>query len=450
MSAPAPRRFVGDLSATPAVGRTPALPVLDKDTLRQLDLLATHGQGGARPEDVTLARQIAKVLATPSHAYPVALRLSLVGQMFSEILTDPHLPQRLHPQFERLRLPMIRIAVTDNCFFTDAEHSARMLMNRATGIGTLALIATAGGQLQAEETINGIGNQIALSALLMRPNLLRLATIPDTAISSFLNSQRDNAALRREAVELRTRRIAAQELEAQLLGRRLPREILAFLRDGWITMMASQLRHSGVQAASWGQGTDLLARLLMHFDPRSAAAQRERPEQLLAEAASRFREAGLRSAKVTQMTAQLKLALSSPDARKITPTSAVTTEAEAIAAGYRVLRANEDDEPASGHDHFGMPTPEQQLIQLILTPEHWFRVFDAQDGRTLWLKVDRHYPQQDRVTFTGFDAERSLTLRASRVTEDLLCGRSEPINPTENMRRALSALHSNRSAQSAA
>src|SRR5581483_611721 len=80
------------------------------------------------------------------------------------------------------------------------------------------------------------------------------------------------------------------------------------------------------------------------------------------------------------------------------------------------------------------------LLRDVLAPESWFRVFDAEHNQTRWLKLNSFYPDQDSVTFTGFDESLKLSIRARRFAEHLASGQSEPINPDDAAKEALERL----------
>jgi len=85
-----------------------------------------------------------------------------------------------------------------------------------------------------------------------------------------------------------------------------------------------------------------------------------------------------------------------------------------------------------------------ELLGRILQPESWFRVFDAAQNQTRWLKLASFHAQQGSVTFAGFDEASRLGLRAARLIDDLVSGQSEPINPTPPARDALAQLRDGR------
>jgi hypothetical protein len=74
-----------------------------------------------------------------------------------------------------------------------------------------------------------------------------------------------------------------------------------------------------------------------------------------------------------------------------------------------------------------LPTP-QRLLEQLLRIGAWFRVYDRRSQGTRWLKLNSWFPQVKRASFTEFDGHNALTVTADDLLEDLLEGRSEPID----------------------
>lgn len=74
-----------------------------------------------------------------------------------------------------------------------------------------------------------------------------------------------------------------------------------------------------------------------------------------------------------------------------------------------------------------LPTP-QQLLDQLLRVGAWFRVYDKRSQGTRWLKLTSWFPQVRRASFSEFDGHNPLTVTAADLLEDLLEGRSEPID----------------------
>lgn len=563
-----------------------SIPVLDAATRDSLKAIGSHSTGH-RPQDAQFAADLLLMAsiddpsqATVNRVAP-AQRMSLVGQMCNEILSDPHLPATMRPLFERLRFPLIKIAIADNTFFGNRIHPVRRLVAEAAETAASSRIGSHAVVHRLEERLRQIADQIDLSATFVRPQVNLLQPLTMQEIASFLDQQREESESRRENVLNKVRRTVAQELEVHTLGRKPTPALINFLRVGWGPLMAARLLRHGMNSRQWIDATTRFTQLLSGLDTSEVtpevAAQREdtcttitkdllaigmrdlRAETAVGYLRVAFTEADERIAKLSpeeRVAAEFELfspmesaavlaefpapkskssepvpeflpqflpnstpapaaAAPPPTARiEIPPgtqplnidvgtaaalavnaaasasaasaasassaaaatsaaSAAATAAASAAASAIAIVGSGGDDKakPAATPAKAASPTPaapparkrpprsaaveampgehiteatDAELVGLCLTPESWFRVYDSKNGQTLWLKVASYYPERGSVGFNGFDAKKSMSMKVSRLLDDLVSGRSEPVNASPVQQRALAELRARR------
>lgn len=571
-----------------------SIPVLDAATRDALKAIGSHSTGH-RPQDANFAADLLLLASIddPSQAtvrrVAPAQRMSLVGQMCNEILSDPHLPPTMRPLFERLRFPLIKIALADGSFFGNRVHPVRRLVAEAAETAASSRVGSHAVVHRLEERLRQIADQIDLSATFVRPQVNLLQPLSMQEIASFLDQQREESETRRENVLNKVRRTVAQELEVHTLGRKPTPSLINFLRVGWGPLMAARLLRHGMNSRKWIDATTRLTQLLSGMeigevtpdvaayredackaiadDLRAIGMRENRSETAVAYLRQAFVEADERIAKLSpeeRIAAEFDLlspmetaavlaefpapkgsaedapeflpqflpggtpspaapapapapkaetkpatpptvpaakltvppgtqplnvdpsiaaalavnaaasataasAASASSAAAATSAASAAATAAASAAASAIALSGSGASPAKpvGKDKPAAPTPstpppkkrpprspaveaipgehiaeatDSELVGLCLTPESWFRVYDAKNGQTLWLKVASYYPDRGSVGFNGFDAKKTLSMRVSRLIDDLVRGRSEPVNASPVQQRALAEL----------
>jgi hypothetical protein len=60
--------------------------------------------------------------------------IDVVGSLFDQILSDPRVPPQMARQIARLQLPVLRVALADNTFFSSRKHPVRRFVNRIASL----------------------------------------------------------------------------------------------------------------------------------------------------------------------------------------------------------------------------------------------------------------------------------------------------------------------------
>ena len=555
-------------------------PILDGSTRHALREVC-RASAGYRPQDASFAEELLNISDVETSEVPTVQRvaptqrMSLVGQMCNEILSDPHLPGSMRPLFERLRYPLIKIALADGTFYSNRAHPVRRLIAEAAETAASSRVASPAVVRRLEERLRHIAEQIDLSATFVRPQIAFLLPLTMLEIASFLDQQREESETRRENVLGKVRRTVAQELEVHTLGRKPPAPLVHFLRMGWGPLMAARLLRHGMNSRAWIDAINRLVQILASLDVMDVTPdQRAMRAEILKTVGLDLGEIGMRDDKVTTAQAFLEKAYAEVDERmaKLTPeerewrtnelelltptenaavlaefpvpgskptrapsveaarepvrteaprdplldfvitippaapavtpraTPPVVLDAPIVASAPSTAPAAKSTEspaarapartappttpstppPAASTTTSAAPvqaskpaetqakpvtpkseaaqapaapvtqpvlepeinasTTDAELLALCLTAESWFRVFDVSNGQTLWLKVSRYYPEHDSVGFNGFDAKKTLSIRASKFIQDMVAGRSEPVNASPVQMRAMNEL----------
>jgi hypothetical protein len=401
-------------------------------------------QGARASTDSQLANELAAALRGAidgsgmpgvSGEAPVQ-RLSLANQYFDALLSEPLLPESARPLLESLRFPVIKSALADPGFFTNGQHPLRQLLGELIDLGISGAIGDAVPQRKFRDSIRQVAERADVDAALVRTALNNLKPLDGPQLDQFLEQLREQEHSRREVLLTKVRRLVAQELDVQTVGRDVPSPAQNLLLSGIGPLMAVRLLRHGRGSAPYREAHDLLERLLDSLDLAVPTEQRVAERKALCDAiAAALASIGMRRERIDDLVSGLREAYESIDRKAMEADELrkqnATGEPEAAAAAA----------PAAAPPEQVLPTVTvMELLSRILAPESWFRVYDPERNLTRWLKLASFYVNQDSVSFSGFDEGIKLNLRASRFADDLVEGRSEPINPDARAREALDQL----------
>lgn len=409
--------------------------LIDAHTLGALQYVGGGGRGPSRRySDAVLAAELAAAARGQSvegldagHAWASVQRAGLVGRMFNDILADPHMPGAIKPIFDDLRFPAIKAALRDIAFFSNPEHPVRALINELATMAASSRAAEPQTQARMRELVEKVRSQFDIAPEQVRPAVEKAQAVAEADIERFLEEQLEQGRRRRQAILDKAKRVVAQELQIHTLGHSLPEGVWPLLNSGWAPMMGVTLLRQGAGSAAWATGIELLVRIVHSLTPDEAQpGARDAERQSIKDALrARITEVGMPAARCDELLAGLSRCYAELD-------RAAPAKAPAAPAPERAPPAA----PAA-------TTPER-LLQLLLVRGAWFRVFDRQHGNTRWLKVALYDPVHNRVAFAEFDGRNALNLDGADLLEDLLNGRSEPIDPSPPGRHALRELQAAR------
>lgn len=433
-----------------------------QEMLRRYGLDPASVQRASNPMGAELAGLLQTLIASASSPAVQAStqRLSLAGRMFDDLMAEPMLPEPLRPAIEKLRYPVYKTALSDPSFFANQAHPLRKLLSDMVELAVSAQTSEA-AQTQLRETMR-TASALQTGPALVADALNSAQPVPEGEVEGFLTQMREQTRARREALLVRVRRQVAQELEVQTLGRRVPDPVMDLLRGGVGPLMAVRLLKNGRGSGPYQEAQSMMEGVLksLEFIPPASPEVLETREQLLSKIVTALADIGMAEDKVESLLNGLQEVYKLLDSAEAAPGVAVGAQTERLTEREEHLLMSDIDQQAarekareeqrasqaaaqpaaaaSGADAASATV--MDLLRRLLAPESWFRVYDAEHNQTRWLKLNSFYPEQDSVTFTGFDESLKLSIRAHRFAEHLASGQSEPINPDDSAREALEQL----------
>lgn len=451
----------GSTGAAGAAGYGPGY-VQAQEMLRRFALDPASVQRSSNPLGAELSGLLQTLIsgaASPA-VQASTQRLSLAGRMFDDLMAEPMLPEPLRPVLEKLRYPVYKTALSDPSFFANQAHPLRKLLSDMVELAVSAQTSES-AQTQLREAMR-TASALQTGPALVADALNSAQPVPEGEVEGFLTQMREQTRARREALLMRVRRQVAQELEIQTLGRRVPDPVMSLLRGGVGPLMAVRLLKNGRGSGPYQEAQALMEGVLksLEFIPPASPSELETREQLLSKIVTALADIGMGEDKIESLLNGMQEVYKLLDSAESAPGAGVGAQTERLTEREEHLLMADIDQgreapreepagktaapppaPADSSAGAAEPAPSvMELLQRVLSPESWFRVYDAEHNQTRWLKLNSFYPEQDSVTFTGFDESLKLSIRAHRFAEHLASGQSEPINPDDEAKSALEQL----------
>jgi hypothetical protein len=444
----------GSGTSGPGAGTAGAPQQLDPQTLNALKKLEAadrapaqfyygNAQLAADLADAARGRPIAGW--APGQAAAYVQRTGLVGQMFNDILSDPHLPESLRMPFDTLRLSVIKTALDDPQFIADPAHPVRSLVNELGTIAAAARTAESESLRRIERLVDEIRSQFEVAAESVRASTASAKPVAPEDAERFVEQQGAQAEVRRLAMIKKVRRIVAEELQLRTLGLSLPLEVRPLIYSAWAPMMSVHLLRGGPEGIDWRNGLAQLEAVLAALDPASEVATDVVRRTVLIEGLRKsFAAVGLVESRIDLVLAGLAKALDGVHDAGRTAGTATETASAASASSAETLTDHAPDlttaaaaVAAAVKPAARTPEANRALLDLLIVPGAWFRIFDRDRQCSRWLKAVALYPGMDCAAFAEFNGKNTLLVKASLLLDDLAARRAEPLDVSPATRRAL-------------
>lgn len=416
---------VAGLTTAHAAGAGGVTP-LDPQTMSVLRELEDADRPRSGYDNARLAADLAAAARgrpiagwAPGQAAAYVQRTGLVGQMFNDILADPHLPETLRSPFDRLRLSVIKTALKDSQFIADPAHPVRSLVNELAGIAAAARTAETESLRRIERLVDEIRSQFEIAAETLQTPGDDTRPMPADDAERFVAQQAAQGEVRRLAMIRKVRRIVTEELQLRTLGLALPLDVRPLIYSAWAPMMSVHLLRSGPESAEWRGGLDLLEAVLAAIDPvQGTGPDAQERDALLQRLRASFSGVGLAATRIDGVLAGLSRTLDALASARTSATAAASPPPAPPAA------------PAA-------PPDARALLDQLIVPGAWFRLFDHDRQCSRWLKAVALYPGMDCAAFAEFNGKNTLLVKSGVLVDDLAAQRAEPLDVSPATRRML-------------
>ena len=180
--------------------------------------------------------------------------VDLVGMIFRYMLDDENLHDVVKSLLSNLHTPYLKLALTDNTFLDNYQHSARILLNS---------MAEVGGRWVRDKEDRTVLPKIKTIVETVLKGFIDDASIFDRLLEDF-SRFKDNLEKRSKMVEQRntesqqgmerlevSKHQAADELEQRMDKRGVPDKVREALRKPWSDFLAFNLLRHGVDSLTW-------------------------------------------------------------------------------------------------------------------------------------------------------------------------------------------------------
>jgi hypothetical protein len=284
------------LASRPAELGSSVLQGLDSDTdnvgLQPLGQPRSTGyaggggtRGGASPGSslmaVNLIRAHRDELRQASTGTLDHMVIDVVGSLFDQILSDPRVPPQMARQIARLQLPVLRVALSDNTFFSSRKHPVRRFVNRIASLACAFDEFDDGPGKHFLERVGGLVQEIVQGDF----DQIEVYTAKLTALENFIANQAKEDVQQSSAAasvvdskesDLRTQQRYMLQLQAALAPLSLQDYLRSFLAQVWSQALAHATRTDGAQSELVQRLKNAGRDLVMSVQPKGSPAMRKK------------------------------------------------------------------------------------------------------------------------------------------------------------------------------
>ncbi len=213
------------------------------------------------------------------------ITMDVIGLLFDYIFRDPSIPDSMRRLFGRLQVPVLKAALLDRTFFSDATHPVRRLLDH---LAEAAIGSThdagycASFERASTAVVLRICRDYEIDASVFVAADAELAAFLDAERSKVETGVREDVAVALEAERSEADRAHVRALvRDRLAGLALPFEVRGFVETTWADYLTAVRRDRGPESTEWTAATRTLDDLLWSILAKERTAQKARLTKLI-------------------------------------------------------------------------------------------------------------------------------------------------------------------------
>lgn len=373
--------------------------------------------------DASLASELSERLSAwvqkpqTNHAQePIAQRADLIGRMFDGFQNDAALPESVKPTLETLRFPVLKAALSDPSFLTNTEHPLRVLLHDLAATASSARTSPHDPTASLNALSEAMAPLLTPDAQVVRANIDNPAPVSEEDVQAFLGHMDEEAASRRKTIVQRGMQRVDEELQRVTEARELLATAELLIDRALRPFLGLTLLRHSIASPLWTQSLSLAERVIRSVDMIHAKDMSNGDR-------SQVRD-DLEDALVLERMPRER------NEEAISSLRALHDEIEAYLQEKAPL-------PQKTAPNLQREAARNKPLRDYLTLGAWFRIHNRKNGETNWMRLLEHERDVDFLVFGGFDAENRLMIPPTEFEEDLISGRSEPLDPPPSFETAL-------------
>jgi len=349
---------------------------------------------------------------------PIAQRADLIGRMFDGFQNDAALPDSIKPTLETLRFPVLKAALSDPSFISNTQHPLRTLLHDLATTASSARTSPHDPTASLNALSEAMAPLLTPDAPVVRANIDKPTPVSEDDVQAFLGHMDEEAATRRKTIVQRGMQRVDEELQRVTEARELLATAELLIDRALRPFLGLTLLRHSIASPLWEQSLNLAERVIRSVDL--------------------IRAAELSNTDRSQVRDDLEDALvleRMPRERNEEAVSSLRALHDEIEA-YLEQKAPAPQKVAPNPQR---ETARNKPLRDYLTLGAWFRIYNRKNDETHWMRLLEHERDVDFIVFGGFDADNKLLIPPLEFEEDLINGRSEPLDPPPAFETALNA-----------